>query len=348
MTKTTRSTVFTKATILVSTVVLGALLLTACASPAATTVAPPPTTAPTAAPPTAAPTAAPTEPPKPTTPPEASINIATDPNLGKVLVGNNDMTLYVFTKDTADKSNCSGKCITSWPPLLTQGSPVLGPGVDASMVGSAALPDGTKIVTYNHMPLYYFAKDTKAGDVLGQNVGTVWFVLGPDGKPIGMEAASATETPAAGASSEATINVATDPTLGKILVGNNGMTLYIFTKDTADKSNCSGKCITSWPPLLTQGSPVLGPGVDASMIGSAALPDGTKIVTYNHMPLYYFAKDTKAGDVLGQNVGSVWFVLGPDGKPIGMEASGNTNNNSNANSNSNSNDNSNSNGNSNG
>jgi predicted lipoprotein with Yx(FWY)xxD motif len=66
------------------------------------------------------------------------------------------------------------------------------------------------------------------------------------------------------------------------------------------------------------GSPTLGPGVDATLVGSATLADGTKIVTYNKMPLYYYAKDTKPGDTTGQGVGSVWYVVGPDGKPIGM------------------------------
>jgi len=95
------------------------------------------------------------------------------------------------------------------------------------------------------------------------------------------------------------------------------MTLYMFTKDEADKSNCSGNCLTNWPPLLTQGSPTLGEGVDPALVGSASLPDGSKIVTYNHMPLYYYVKDTKAGDVTGQNVGNVWFVVSPDGKSVG-------------------------------
>jgi predicted lipoprotein with Yx(FWY)xxD motif len=124
--------------------------------------------------------------------------------------------------------------------------------------------------------------------------------------------------PTASAAAEAMVNVATDATLGKILVGNNGMTLYIYTKDTPDKSNCTGQCLVAWPALLTQGKAVLGTGVDAAMVGKAQLADGTWIVTYNHWPLYYFAKDLKAGDVLGQKVGGVWFVIGPDGKAIGM------------------------------
>jgi len=116
---------------------------------------------------------------------------------------------------------------------------------------------------------------------------------------------------------DAVINVATDPTLGKILVGANGMTLYMFTKDAPDKSNCTGDCLAKWPPLLTKGKPVLGGGVDSSMVGSAVMADGSMIVTYNHMPLYYWVNDKAAGDVTGQNVGSVWFVVSPDGKPVG-------------------------------
>ena len=116
---------------------------------------------------------------------------------------------------------------------------------------------------------------------------------------------------------EAELNVVTDPKLGDILVGNKGMTLYMYTKDTADKSNCTGDCLKAWPPLLTQGKPNLGAGVDKTMLGTTNLADGSKIVTYNHMPLYFWAKDTKAGDTTGQGVGKVWYVVSPDGKVVG-------------------------------
>ena len=35
------------------------------------------------------------------------------------------------------------------------------------------------------------------------------------------------------------------------------------------------------------------------------------MVTYNHMPLYYWAKDAKPGDTTGQAVGKVWYGLKP-------------------------------------
>ena len=255
---------------------------------------------------------------------EATINIATDPTLGQILVDGNGMTLYAFTKDGPDQSTCSGGCFSIWPPLNTQGYPNLGAGVDASMIGTTKATDGSQMVTYNKMPLYHYAKDQKPGDTTGQGVGSVWYVVSPDGKLVGVNppSSSASITPTVvttmTASAEATINIATDPTLGQILVDGNGMTLYIYTKDGPDQSTCSGGCFSIWPPLNTQGHPNLGPGVDASLIGTTQATDGSQMVTYNKMPLYHFSKDQKPGDTTGQGVGSVWYVVSPDGKPVGV------------------------------
>jgi predicted lipoprotein with Yx(FWY)xxD motif len=139
--------------------------------------------------------------------------------------------------------------------------------------------------------------------------------------PQATSAPAATEAPTAADSSssaaEAIINVATDPTLGQILVDGKDMTLYMFTKDGPDQSTCSGKCFTSWPPLNTQGHPNLGAGVDASLIGTTKAADGSEMVTYNKMPLYYFFKDKNPGDTIGQGSNNVWYVVSPDGKAVG-------------------------------
>jgi predicted lipoprotein with Yx(FWY)xxD motif len=309
---------------LISILMSLAFILVACQPAAAPSAAPTDTTAPTA---TSAPTQAATATSNiPSTggtagPSEAAINVATDPKLGKILVDGNGMTLYAFTKDGPNQSNCSGKCLENWPALMTMGTPKLGDGVDASLIGTAPLPGGSMIVTYNKMPLYTFIKDKQAGDVAGQGVGEVWFVVSPDGQAVQTSSneTSTTATPAAttAAGGEATINVATDAKLGKILVDGNGMTLYMFTKDGPSQSTCTGKCLQNWPALKTMGHPTLGEGVDASLIGTATLADGTMIVTYNKMPLYTYIKDAKAGDVLGQGVGNVWYVVAPDGKAVG-------------------------------
>jgi len=191
--------IFSKTPTLLTMLLFGAMILSACASPAAATVAP--TTAPqvpgslaeTVAPatsPTSAPTEAPAAPSE-EDPSEAELNLATHPTLGQMLVGENGMTLYMFTKDTADTSNCDAACLDKWPPLLTQGQPVLGEGVDPALVSTATLADGSMIVTYNHMPLYYWYMDFTAGDTDGQGVSDVWYVVGSDGNPIGMDGANA-------------------------------------------------------------------------------------------------------------------------------------------------------------
>ncbi len=115
-------------------------------------------------------------------------------------------------------------------------------------------------------------------------------------------------------SGAALVNVFQKPNFGRFLVDDKGMTLYLFTKDTPDTSNCYGSCAAAWPPLLTNGTPLAGPGVDATLLGATARTDGKTQVTYNHMPLYHFAKDKQAGDITGQGVGGVWFVVSPRGR----------------------------------
>jgi predicted lipoprotein with Yx(FWY)xxD motif len=116
----------------------------------------------------------------------------------------------------------------------------------------------------------------------------------------------------------ATVNVAEVGTFGQALVDDEGRALYLFTNDTqnAGTSSCTGNCLVNWPPLLTDGDPVAGEGVDESMLGTITLEDGTTQVTYNGWPLYYYTDDTADGDTNGQGVGGVWFLVSPTGEMI--------------------------------
>ncbi len=108
-----------------------------------------------------------------------------------------------------------------------------------------------------------------------------------------------------------------DSSLGQILVGANGMSLYMFDKDEPNKSNCYEGCAVKWPPLLVNAGeqPTAGEGVTAKL-GVTERTDGTYQVTANGWPLYYWFEDVNPGDVLGQAVGDVWWVLAPDGTII--------------------------------
>jgi predicted lipoprotein with Yx(FWY)xxD motif len=104
--------------------------------------------------------------------------------------------------------------------------------------------------------------------------------------------------------------------LGTILVDGEGMTLYLFTNDTqgSGTSTCEGDCLTAWPPV--EGEPEAGEGADDSLLGSIERSDGTVQATYNDWPLYYFAQDAAPGDVNGQALNDVWWVISPDGEAI--------------------------------
>jgi predicted lipoprotein with Yx(FWY)xxD motif len=287
-----------KSTRFVLSVLAGLMLsLAACSPQATSTVAPPATEAPAAVPVTGG----------------TVVKLGQNDTLGSFLVDDKGMSLYLFTKDTPNTTVCYDKCATAWPPLLTTGKPVAGEGVDASKLGTTARKDGTTQVTYNSWPLYYYQKDKAPGDVVGQNVGSVWFVIAPSGEMIQTEAA--TEAPAA-ASAGTTVSLGKNDKLGSFLVDDKGMTLYLFTKDTPNTSVCYDKCATTWPPLLTTGAPAAGDGLDASKLGTTTRKDGTVQVTYNGWPLYYYQKDKAPGDVTGQDVGGVWYVLSAAGDKV--------------------------------
>ena len=295
-----------KTKLLLFSFTLLALIVSACGS--ATPIAAPATSAPIA--PVLPVTGVSTDTPAAALPGvPAVVNVGQNATLGSFLVDVKGMTLYIFTKDTPNTSVCYGGCATAWPPLLTTGAPVGGMGVSASLLGTTTRTDGTTQVTYNGLPLYYWAKDKVAGDVTGQGVQNVWYVIDPTGK-------SVTGAPAAAAASSsggAVVNVGQNSALGSFLVDSKGMTLYLFTKDTPNTSVCYGGCATAWPPLLTTGAPVGGTGVTASMLGTTKRTDGTIQVTYNGWPLYYWAKDKLAGDTTGEGVQNVWYVITPAG-----------------------------------
>lgn len=128
---------------------------------------------------------------------------------------------------------------------------------------------------------------------------------------------AATASPEATTSATATVKVA-HRSLGKILVDSKGRTLYLFKKDSRNKSACFGACADNWPPLRVSRKPTAGRGVRKGLLGS--IKRGAKRqVTYNGHPLYRFVADASAGDVNGQGInafGARWYVVSPAGRAI--------------------------------
>jgi predicted lipoprotein with Yx(FWY)xxD motif len=154
--------------------------------------------------------------------------------------------------------------------------------------------------------------DDDAGDTAGGGDTTTEESAAPEETP--------EETPtddAAGAGGDVAVELAST-SLGEVLVDGEGMTLYMFDPDAdaPGESTCYDQCATAWPPLVGEGEPTLGEGLDEAMVGSIERTDGTMQVTYNDWPLYYWQNDEAPGDVTGQAVNDVWWVLGADGEPI--------------------------------
>jgi predicted lipoprotein with Yx(FWY)xxD motif len=132
--------------------------------------------------------------------------------------------------------------------------------------------------------------------------------------------ATASTPPATTAGGQsATVGVASNGGLGRILVDSQGRTLYLFQADHGTKSACTGPCATAWPPLRATSKPVAGSGISAAKLTTVPRSDGNRQVVYNGHPLYRFATDQKPGEASGQAVnafGASWFVVSPAGTTI--------------------------------
>ena len=115
--------------------------------------------------------------------------------------------------------------------------------------------------------------------------------------------------------------------LGHVLVGPNGHTLYMFGADHTKLSTCYTACAQNWPPLLAVGAPAAGTGVKASLLGTTKRKNGKLQVTYAGHPLYFFSFDTKAGSTKGEGLhafGASWWALSSSGAKIAKPVGGTT------------------------
>lgn len=112
--------------------------------------------------------------------------------------------------------------------------------------------------------------------------------------------------------------------VGNTLVDARGRTLYLFEADTPNVSKLSRAGFRVWPAFSATRAPRAGHGVSASKIGLIRGPNGSKQVTYNRHPLYYYVGDQKPGDTHGQGLnqfGALWYVLSPSGNATTKKAS---------------------------
>jgi len=217
-----------------------------------------------------------------------SVQVQTAGDGTTYLTDSKGMTLYYFTLDTDGQSACYGDCEKAWPVFYAKDLTVPS-GLNADDFNTITRKGGKMQTTYNGWPLYYWVKDQKPGDMTGENVYGVWFIV---------------KVP------PYTVMIGTQKPVGNYLTDGDGKTLYYFTKDSSGMSACSGDCIKNWPAFSAD-SFVLPSPMNASDFGTITRDDGTTQVTFKGYPLYYFIRDRKRGQITGQGVGKVWYVVDP-------------------------------------
>ena len=223
----------------------------------------------------------------------AALMLAPDARVGSHLVDGSGRSLYYFGKDlpasgsNAAISNCTGGCLASWP--IFHAPSAVFQGIDAADVGEIAASDGSRQTTYRGWPLYYFVGDAKAGDLNGEGVDEVWFVLRDQAYAIALLSKPAGQ-----------------PDL--YLSDGAGRSLYFFSQDTNGTvtsdpvSACtSAGCLANWPIFLAANA-VVPSALAASDLTVFTRPDGQRQSAYKGHPMYFFVGDATAGDTNGRGV----------------------------------------------
>jgi predicted lipoprotein with Yx(FWY)xxD motif len=292
--------------------------------------------------------------PHPTPVPVPIVQVARANGMNPFLVDSRGMTLYILRKDTPGAGStapvlwgCTSGCAANWPAYSPQadaqsagtstqsasGSSALlaGPGV-TGVLGVFTRPDDIRQITYNGWPLYHFAGDKMPGDVNGDGIGNLWAAAPVNMAPLtfnGLASPLFSGVPVTGngtaASNNPSIVIGGNPTLGDFLVDARYRTLYVFRRDYPGASHCYDECAANWPPYIIQQDIIqqdiiqqAGPTIEAGLTGLVGVitrPDGTRQVTYNGWPLYYFAGDLNPGDANGDGVNNNWYVIGLNGFP---------------------------------
>ncbi|TYB96879.1 hypothetical protein FXF53_20945 [Micromonospora sp. WP24] len=107
-----------------------------------------------------------------------------------------------------------------------------------------------------------------------------------------------------------------ESSLGPILTDQNGRTLYAFLNDKGGASSCADECIATWPALISRVPATTGTGASPELLSQTSRAEGTSQATYGEWPLYYYVGDVGPGDVDGQGVDNVWFVVDADGQLV--------------------------------
>jgi predicted lipoprotein with Yx(FWY)xxD motif len=135
--------------------------------------------------------------------------------------------------------------------------------------------------------------------------------------PAGASAPSSAPASGGASASGATVITTASSSAGTFLTSGSGRAIYLWAKDTGGMSACTGACASAWPPVT--GTATAAGSAKASDLGTITRSDGTKQVTYDGHPLYYFVGDSGPGTASGQgsdNFGAKWWLVAPTGSDL--------------------------------
>jgi predicted lipoprotein with Yx(FWY)xxD motif len=218
-----------------------------------------------------------------------------------------------------------------WPALVTQGAPIAGPGVNATLLGTVTRTDlpgisSVQQVTYAGQPLYRFFLDEVPGETEGADLFDpvtsptgIWYLVEPSrGRPAPGQAQLQLETAPVGGTGPDQNVLAASMNDDFSLFPHASFPVYTLSTDTHPRSACQGTCALNWPPVLTSTRPAAGPNVDQDALGIIVRPDGTHQVTYDGKPLYLYTGDayipgipgiSGPASINGAGVTSPWGVF---------------------------------------
>lgn len=135
----------------------------------------------------------------------------------------------------------------------------------------------------------------------------------------GSSSAPAAGGAASGSGSGVTVITTASASGGSFLTDGSGRAVYLWVKDAGNASACTGACAGAWPPVTATGTVTAAGGASASDLATITRSDGTKQVTYDGHPLYYYAGDSGSGMASGQgsdSFGAKWWLVSPSGSDV--------------------------------
>lgn len=237
-----------------------------------------------------------------------NVQLASISSLGNVLTDSVGRSLYFFSIDANGNSGCTGDCAVHWPAFYTD-SLRLADGLTDTDFAVITRTDGAKQITYKGWPLYYYSGDTKAGDINGDNLGSVWFAAKPD------YTVMLSQTQLVGNDGKSYDSTVTEGVGNTLYITDDwGRTLYAFSPDSfnVNKFTKSDFSNNSFWPIYEVSSVGRVPSALAASDFATATVYGKTQFTYRGWPMYHFGPDAMTrGKTLGVSVPQpgVWPVM---------------------------------------